>query len=132
MYGKKSGLRFSIQFSRTNPAHLRAADILNSKERYEKAQYIAEAILCYENFGETAEAQRPAVVDERHIEAVVGRILREREKSGTGYIPAVPAGEAEKQSMPGSEFIFDEAVEAFGEDGFNAIAGALDMFRKNN
>jgi len=28
------------------------------------------------------------------------------------------------------EIIFDEAVEALGEEGLGAIAGALDMFRK--
>jgi hypothetical protein len=37
MYGKKAETKFTIQFSRTDPAHLRTADILNRLERYRKA-----------------------------------------------------------------------------------------------
>ena len=131
MSGKKAGTRFSIQLSRTDPAHLRAADILNGKERYEKAQYIVDAVLYYERRGDMPEEQRPAVVDEKYIEAVVSRILRDREKDGAGTLPdAAPVGKAENISLPDAEINFDEAVEALGDDGFNAIAGALDMFRR--
>ena len=49
--------------------------------------------------------------------------------------PAVSSvGEVEKIPHPDSdsavELNFDEAMEALGEDGFNAVANALDMFRR--
>jgi hypothetical protein len=79
MYGKKSELKFTVQFSQADPAHLRVADILNRQGRFGKADYIVNAVLNY--IGEdTGEAQRPAVIDERHIEAVVNKILRDRER----------------------------------------------------
>jgi hypothetical protein len=34
------------------------------------------------------------------------------------------------QQRADADVVFDEAVEALGEDGLGAIAGALDMFRR--
>lgn len=127
MYIKKTENKFTIQFSRIDPAHLRVADIINRLERSFKAQYIADAVLYYES----RKTMRHQVSDERHIESVIRRILRDREESGAGILPAAaPAGQVEKSTEPTAEIHFDEAMEALGVDGFNAIAGALDMFRK--
>ena len=49
MSGKMVDTRFTIQFSRTNPAHIQAAEILNQQGQRGKAQYIANAVLHYEN-----------------------------------------------------------------------------------
>jgi hypothetical protein len=61
--------------------------------------------------------------------------LWDRQESGAAALPApVPVGKIESsplyQPPRDDEIIFDDAVEALGEDGFSAIAGALDMFRK--
>jgi len=131
MNGKKSLTRFSIQFNRADPAHRQAVEILNGKERYEKAQYIVDAILNYEKCAGMLEARNPAAVDEKHIEAIVNKILKNRENNGAGILSAaVSAGQNENILLIDAEVDFDEAVEALGDDGFNAIAGALDMFRK--
>ena len=135
MDGKKAGTRFSIQFNRTDPAHLRVSDILNGKERYEKAQYIVDAVLFYESRNGEPSDQRPAPLDEKLVESVVNRILLGREKRGavvSAAAPAVsvPAGKEEHLPLPDSEIGFEDAVDSLGEDGFNAIAGALDMFRR--
>ena len=51
--------------------------------------------------------------------------------NGAGTLPAAaPVGKAENISLPDAEINFDEAVEALGDDRFNVIAGALDMFRR--
>ena len=76
-----------------------------------------------------------AQIDEKHIEAVVSRILRGWSESGTGVLPvSVPAGQADDPSLLtstiSSEIIYDDALETLGEDGYNAIASALDTFRK--
>ncbi|MCL1821160.1 MAG: hypothetical protein FWG36_10980 [Oscillospiraceae bacterium] len=131
MADKKSNRRFTVQFNRTDPAHRQVADILNRLEWRGKAQYIVNAVLYYINRGE-----RPAF-DEKHIEAIVNRILHDKNYSGAGSLPvSAPAGSVEITPLSDSESVveinFDEAMEALGEDGFSAVAGALDMFRKSN
>jgi len=132
MYGKKSESKFTIQFSRTDPAHLQVADILNRQERHGKARYIVEAIAHYLSCDS---ARQPVRVDEKHIEAVVSRILHDWRKSGTGILPAfVPAGGIDDSSLSTSDhadkITYNDAMEAFGEDGYDAITSALDTFRK--
>jgi hypothetical protein len=117
-------------------------------------------------------------LDERHIEAVVRRILSGGQANGgSGFVGAahagvvhigadgggvvvpVPVGAGVPTSadaampvsvgtaapavssagndpgtisppQPTEEIIYSDAVEALGEDGLSAIAGALDMFRR--
>jgi len=129
---KKISRRFTIQFSRTDPAHLQAVEILNRQGRRSKAQYLVNAVLHYENCGEILIIQRPAAFDEKIIEAVVNRILHDRKINGADA-PLRPAQvkKAEKRHLPPAEEIdFNEAMETLGEDGFNNVVDALDMFRK--
>jgi len=42
---KKADARFSLQFNRTDPAHLQVIGILNRIGRRGKAQYIVDAVL---------------------------------------------------------------------------------------
>jgi hypothetical protein len=133
MGGTLFATRFNIQFNRDNASHLKAAEILHRQDSRGKARYIAEAILHYESCEEARSGSRSARVDEKMIEAVVKRILRGMDADEAAK-PAAHAKQAEPMPMPAGEMsedsIFDEAMEAVGEDGFNAIAGALDMFRK--
>ncbi|MBE5040540.1 hypothetical protein [Ructibacterium gallinarum] len=48
MCQKKNPSRFSIQFDLNNPEHKKVIEILSAKGR-NKAQYIADAILCFES-----------------------------------------------------------------------------------
>ena len=131
MYGKKKEAKFTIQFSRDDPQHLQVADILNRQKRYGKAQYIVDAVIHYINFGLTEAAMRPVRLDEKHIEAVVSRILGDRSVGGAGGVPVLlPAGRIDEHSEADADVVFDDAMDALGEEGFDAIAGALDMFRK--
>jgi len=159
MYGKISENRFTIKFSHTDPAHIQVAAILNRQERGNKAQYIVDAIMHYTNSGEARDTLRPVRLDERHIEAVVRRILSGGQANGgSGFVGAdgggvapapvdaampAPVGAAVSivssadndsdtisPSQPTAEIIYSDAVEALGEDGLSAIAGALDMFRR--
>jgi len=131
MADKLVDTRFTIQFSRTDPTHLQAAEILNRQGRRSKAQYLVNAVLHYENCGETPNIQRLAAFDEKVIEAVVNRILRDREENGApAPVGPVSVKQTETRSQSADEVNFDDAVEALGEDGFKAVAGALDMFRK--
>ena len=81
MADKKSGRRFTIQFNRKDPAHLRVSDILNGLEWRGKAQYVVNAVLYYIN-------REPALqLDEKHIEEVVNRILRDSSYGGADAMP---------------------------------------------
>jgi len=82
-HSKKAEGKFTIQFSRTDPAHIKAAGILNSKERRGKAQYITNAILYYEDHGGASDTKPSAPFDEKSIEAVVNRMLLNRGDSTT-------------------------------------------------
>ena len=76
MHGKKR--RFNIQFSKTDPAHLQVAELLNNKARGEKANYIVNAVQHYENCVISAH-NNMTLTNEKYIEAVVNRVLLERE-----------------------------------------------------
>jgi len=114
---KKTGRKFTVQFSRTDRDHIKAAEILNQYERFDKARYIVNAILHYEECNE----RKPAKIDEKYIEAVVSRIIRENQAGGVKQ-------SNNQQSF--REINFDDAVESLGEDGLNDVANALNMFRK--
>ena len=128
MSGKMAETRFTIQFSRTDPSHLQVAEILNRQGRRSKAQYIVNAVLHYENCSETPHMARTSELDVKVIEAVVNRMLMEWGKSIPGE-PLKKAHVPEKPASQSEEISFDDALKALGEDGINAIAGTLDLFR---
>ena len=130
MDGKKAATKFTIQFSRTDPSHLLVADILNGLERHGKARYIVEAVLCYENRKEDGGKNLSSAIDEKRIEAVVKRLLRERNGNGTGTLPAaVFVGQVEN-SPQFNDVMFEDTADDLRADDLNAVAGVLDMFRK--
>ena len=89
MTDKKSDRKFTIQFNRADPLHLQVSDILNRQMRYGKAQYIVDAVIHYNNCGLVESAFRPVRIDEKHIEAVVKRILQDRQESGAFGLPPI-------------------------------------------
>jgi hypothetical protein len=127
---KKIGKRFSIVFNEIDPQHLQVIELLNKREYRGKAQYIVNAVLQYENGGVTPETQLPSRFDEIIIEAVVNRLLRDRTESGK-ETPRILISKkpADEQPQFAEEIDFDEAIETLGEDGINAIADAMEMFR---
>ena len=128
---KKSSTKFTIQFNQTDPAHLQVAELLNKQGHRGKAQYIVNAVLHYENCDETPDLKRPAPLDEKVIEAVVNRILRDRkEHFADTPIDSAPVELIKESQKSDEEINFADAMDALGEDGFNAVAGALDMFRR--
>ena len=130
--GKKTDNRFTIQFRRTDPKHIQVVDLLNQRERFGKAQYIVDAVLHYESCNSTTDVERPARFDEKTIEAVVRRILQVREDSSADQqIGTASVNQSELPPQSTEEINFDDAIEELGEDGFGAVAGVLDMFRRN-
>ena len=129
MADKKADTRFTIQFSQTDPTHLQVAEILNRQGRRSKAQYIVNAVLHYENCSETPHMARTSELDVKVIEAVVNRILMEREKESPVNEPRTAYSPGRTTPKP-EGIIFDDALENLGPDGVSAIADILNSFRK--
>ena len=126
---KKISRRFTIQFSRTDPLHIQAANILNQYERFDKAKFVVNAILHYEQCSERY-IERSGKIDEKQIEAAVSRALRESNALGANSKSGSGGNMAEKDIQPYSEISFDDAMESLGEDGLSDVADALSMFRR--
>ena len=130
-HSKKAEGKFTIQFSRTDSAHLQATNILNSKERRGKAQYIVNAILYYESQFGALNIKPTAPFDEKSIGAVVNRILLNKRSGNTGILPeAVPSGQVYRQAQSDQDIVIDDDIEALGTGGISAVTGAMEMFRK--
>ena len=128
MAEKKFDTKFTIQFNRTNPEHMRAVEILNNLRRRGKAQYIVGAVLHYERCAENPKAGYSRATDEKSIEAVVFRILRDRNVATDMPSIDIPGELMEMPSI--GEKSFDNAEETLGEVERSAVAGVLEMFRK--
>ena len=131
MIEKKGETRFTIYLSNTDPSHIKVSSILSQQGR-RKTQYMVNAILHYINCYEIQNAQHSAQFDEKAIESIVNRILKEREGSGASK----PAGttlvrQDENPVLQEYEIDFDNAMRALEtNEGLNAVANALEMFRK--
>ena len=69
------------------------------------------------------------------VPSVRRHILRDWRENGSGSFPvSVPVGRVDDPSLListiSNEIVYDDALEALGEDGYNAITSALDTFRK--
>ena len=125
MSNKKSDTKFTIQFNRNNPLHLQAVEALNRQNQRGKARYIVDAILHYENCSKTPNTNPAAQLDEKSIEAVVNRILKDKQDGSRGNsVYSIPAPDNQEEEN------FDIEIDSLGKNGFNAIANAMAMFRK--
>jgi MoxR-like ATPase len=133
MGDKMIDTRFTIQFSRTDPSHLQVAEILNRQGRRSKAQYIVAAVLHYESCTENPNIQHTPGLDIKVIEAVVNRILMSKEdKEADAVVALAPIKHSKKLTSNIEKISFDDAIEVLGEDGFNAVASTLNMFRRKS
>ena len=137
MGDKALSKKVSIFLSMTDPLHLQAAEILSQQGYRGKAQYIVNAVLHYEGYTETPGARRPARFDEKVIEAVVNRILHDMEISTVGRSSEKPADTSADATvgsghmpLPVEDISYDDALDELGEDGLEAVLGALEMFRR--
>lgn len=77
---KKDRGRFTVRFDMENPDHVRAVEYLERQRDRGKAQYLADAILCYEK----AETKSFPQTDRALIEQIVQEYL---EKQSMGRTP---------------------------------------------
>lgn len=77
---KKDRGHFTVRFDMENPDHVRAVEYLERQRDRGKAQYLADAILCYEK----VEMKSFQQTDRALIEQIVQEYL---EKQSIGHIP---------------------------------------------
>jgi len=131
MLGKKAGTKFTIIMRDNDPRHLQAAEILNNLGYHGKAQYVVDAILQFANYNENTiikENHHTSRLDEKAVETIVNRLLREKD-SITTRTPTTDEDQDEFSVMSTDEIDLENALDALSGDGFNAIADALEMFR---
>ena len=91
--------------------------------------------MVYVSCDATPDTTLPARLDEKSIEVIDKRMLRDQQESGgTVQTIYVPVGQVESQSDQSSLYTedvdFDDVTEALGEEGMKAVTDALDMFRR--
>lgn len=85
MYEKKNPSRFSIQFDLNNPEHKKVIEILSAKGR-NKAQYIADAVLCFENNSRSLEGTVTEIVTKiLGVSPKLDRTLPQDEKNDADF-----------------------------------------------
>lgn len=86
---KKDRGRFTVRFDMENPDHVCAVEYLERQRDRGKAQYLADAILCYEK----AETKSFPQTDRALIEQVVQEYLNKQASCTPpkSYIPSHPA-----------------------------------------
>ena len=132
MLGKKAGTKFTIIMRDNDPRHLQAAEILNNLGYHGKAQYVVDAILLFANHNDipiTKDNSQSTRLDEKAVETIVNRLLRERGDIGVVRIPTTDEDQDECTVMSADEIDLNNALDVLSGDGFNAIADALEMFR---
>lgn len=90
---KKDRGRFTVRFDMENPDHVRAVECLERQRDRGKAQYLADAILCYEK----AETKPFPQIERALIEQIVQEYL---EKQSLGRTPDLQEKEPSISSPP--------------------------------
>ncbi len=90
---KKDRGRFTVRFDMENPDHVRAVECLERQRDRGKAQYLADAILCYEKAATKSFQQ----TDRALIEQIVQEYL---EKQNCGHTPDLQKKEPSISSPP--------------------------------
>ena len=124
IHGKKTEVRFTIQFSKTDPEHLDVVDILNRKAPGGKAQYIVNAVKYYENHAGSSDKKPTIMLDEKQIEAIVKKVLLDCKQNNNEMLAVAPPL-APAQTV--EEIIFDDSIDAVGS---SIIANTVEMLRK--
>ena len=140
MQNKISSTRFTIQFNKNDPKHLRVVDELNKQERYGKAQFIVDAVIYYLDHVVISKSKFSVHIDEKYIESIVNRMLQNRElqiyKSDSyDNKPLIINHNTNNYEQPElltkkyETLEIDDNMTEFSDDTINMIKNTLDMFK---
>lgn len=101
MDGKKDPGKFTFRFNLCDPQQRRAAELLNRQGR-SKAQFIANAVLCYVD-GQPSVSQGVPHLDSEQIRQLVEDILAQRQGQPQQEAPAPPTVLADSDPLNDTE-----------------------------
>lgn len=101
MDGKKDPGKFTVRFNLCDPQQRRAAELLNQQGR-SKAQFIANAVLCYAG-GQMPVLQGAPTVDSEQLRRVVEDILAQQQGQYHEKTPAVQGTPIDEDALSGTE-----------------------------
>ena len=122
MTAKKDPGRFTVRFNLSDPAHRAAVTYLEQQGARNKANYLTNAILCYENATPQSQGKAPPGFSRSDIESIVWEILEKwRPKAEPIFTDApdiarniAPPGQQQKASNQGDALgLISDALAAF-------------------
>jgi len=120
MGGKKVNTRFNIFLNKSDPTHIRVAEIINSQGYRVKAKYIVQAILFYEGYSDISDTKNQIQFDKNVIKSAANKNLNESKDTFNKH--------PQYSSKRSSENVINE----LSEDGLNTVLNILDMFKNKN
>ena len=116
---KKNPYLFTLLFNKNDPDHRNVAEILN-KKGHDKAKFIAEAIVFYQEYKETGETKTEKI-DYLRIERMISEMVEARIKE----MPVSENKEDDEYEAHGTK----ELTRSFSDKAVQGIMQSLDFFR---
>ncbi|WP_300249553.1 hypothetical protein [uncultured Subdoligranulum sp.] len=122
MTAKKDPGRFTVRFNLQDPSHRKVVAILEQQGARNKANYLANAVLCYENAAPQSMGKALVGFSRSDIESVVWEILEKwQPKAELNFTDApdiahniAPSGHQQKASNQGDALgLISDALAAF-------------------
>ena len=122
MTAKKDPSRFTVRFNLQDPSHRKAVSILEQQGARNKANYLANAILCYEKAEPKSVGKAQQGISRTDVESIVWEILAKWQPhdvsgvAGTSDITHSinPSAQRQKESMQGATLgLISDALAAF-------------------
>lgn len=122
MTAKKDPSRFTVRFNLQDPSHRKAVSILEQQGARNKANYLANAILCYEKAEPKSVGKAQQEISRTDVESIVWEILAKWQThdvsgvAGTSDITHSinPSEQRQKESMQGATLeLISDALAAF-------------------
>ena len=123
---KKNPYVFTIGFDETDPAHVRAAEILNGTKK--KAQLIAAAILSYVD---GADSERLPDFHMESFQPLLEKLIQKELERVMSRHLVPPADEEGQSSESILDLSYEEKETKMDENVTQNIMEAMDIFRKN-
>ena len=122
MTTKKDPGRFTVRFNLSDPVHRDAVDCLERQGARNKANYLANAILCYENAAPQSTGQVLQGPSRSEIEAIVWEVLAKWQPE---TLPDLEGAPGTTRGIAPSE---NKQKHSSQDDAFGLISDALAAF----
>lgn len=122
MTAKKDPSRFTVRFNLQDPSHRKAVSILEQQGARNKANYLANAILCYEKTDPKSVGKTQQGISRTDIESIVWEVLAKWQphdvlsaaETSDNTHSVIPSDQQHKNSTQGTTLgLISDALTAF-------------------